>query len=167
GPQWVAIGGADAAVARLAAALPESLADRTCIVTSLRPSASEADTRRLATEALAAVRSGNQQRRVCEVVARAKEKGRAVRGAERVAREMELGAVDLLVLSSAIPRERVEETEELVRTALAEGAQVEVVKGAAAAVLSVEAGGVAARLRFRPAATAAPRPPALATAHSA
>ena len=164
GHQWVAIGGADAAVARLAAALPESLADRTCIVTSLRASASEADTRRLATEALAAVRSGNQQRLVCEVVAMAKEKGRAVLGAERVAREMELGAVDLLVLSSAIPRERVEETEALVRSALAEGAQVEVVRGAAAALLKVEAGGVAARLRVSPAATTAPRTPALATA---
>jgi ribosomal protein L30E len=164
--EWVAIGGAHAEVARLAAALPESLFDRTCIVTSLRASTSRADTRRLATEALAAVRSGNQQRLVCEVVEMAKEKGRAVLGAERIARELEVGAVDLLVLSSAIPRERAEQTEELVRTALAEGAQVEVVKGAAAALLKVEAGGVAARLRFRPAATTAPRNRALAAARS-
>jgi stalled ribosome rescue protein Dom34 len=163
--EWVAIGGSDAAVARLAAALPESLAARTCIVTSLRASMSEADTRRLATEALAAVRSGSQQRLVCEVVEMAKEKGRAVFGAERIARELELGAVDLLVLSSAIPRERVQETEQLVRTALTEGAQVEVVRGAAAALLKVEAGGVAARLRFRASETAEPRAGAFAAAH--
>jgi hypothetical protein len=164
---WVAIGGADEAVARLAAALPESLADRTCIVASLRASTSHADIRRLATEALAAVRSGVQRGLVCEVVELAKEKGRAVFGAERIARALELGAVELLLVSSAIPRERVDETEELVRTALGEGAQVEVVNGAAAALLKVEAGGVAARLRFSTAATTAPRNPALAAARSA
>jgi hypothetical protein len=164
---WVVLGGAAEAVTQLAAALPQALAERTSISTSLHAPTPLPDVRRLAREALVAFRSARQRQLVAEVVETALKKSRATTGTEEVSHALALGAVELLLLSGSTPHMRGREAEELVRSALAEGAEVEVVAGAAAALLDAQAGGVAARLRFSTTTSGAPRTPAHSAAPSA
>ncbi|HLA89645.1 MAG TPA: hypothetical protein VJL28_04345 [Gemmatimonadaceae bacterium] len=154
---YVLLGGAAEAVARLAGALPETLAARTSIASALHADATPAVILRLAREALATARAGRQRQLVSDLVDRAGQQGRAALGREAVARALELGAVDLLLLSSAALSHEAREAEALVRAALAEGADVEVLTDVPGALLDAEAGGAAARLRFSTRARGAPR----------
>lgn len=146
---FVALGGSSEASAHLLSALPPALEARTAVVGDLRlltPTAIPT----LAREALTPLVAAREQRHFEELQRRAHSNGHAAFGFEAMAAAVELGAIEELILSETLCRERAAEVEPVVQRALLDGASIELASPPAAAVLDAECGGVAAKLRFAP-----------------
>jgi hypothetical protein len=147
---FVALGGSSEATAHLLSALPPALEARTAVVGDLRlltPTAIPT----LAREALTPLVAAGEQRHFEELQRRAHSNGHAAFGLEAMTAAAELGAIEELILSETLCRERAAEVEPVVQRALLDGASIELASPPAAAVLDAECGGVAAKLRFAPA----------------
>jgi hypothetical protein len=145
---WVLIGGTPEWARLAGAALPRHLAGRTLVSATLRHDAPEDEIRRAAKHAATELRGAEGGLLVDQLVEHAGGHGRAAAGMPAVQRALRAHAVDVLLLSPEFLRAQEREAEELVRAALATGADVEVPSGSAAERLDRAASGIAARLRF-------------------
>ena len=151
GGSFVALGGSPEATAHLLSALPPALAARTTVVSDLPLQTPTADIPRLARDALTPLVAAWEQRHFEELQRRAHANGHVAFGLEAMAAAAEVGAIEELILSETLCRERAAEVEPMVQQALLDGASVALAPPGAAAVLDAECGGVAAKLRFAPA----------------
>jgi hypothetical protein len=147
---WLLIGGT-ASWPRLAAeALPMELADRTFVSPELdRGDAAEVIVR-IAKDAATTLRAAHSGALLDRLLDRAGagDGGRATAGVPATQRALRARAVDQLLLSPEFVRGNAILAEDVVRTALAQSADVEVLSGDAAIRLDVASDGIAARLRF-------------------
>ena len=86
--------------------------------------------------------------------------GRAVRGADAVRRALEARAAHLLLVSASLVDRDPSNADVLVREAFDGGTAIEVVSGSGASRLDADCEGVAAQLRYAPAAAGKPSPEA-------
>lgn len=145
---WVLVGGTPEWAHLAAAALPRRLDGRTLVSATLRHDAPTDEISRAAKRAATELRGAEGTLLVDQLVERAGGHGRAAAGVPAVQRALRAQAVDVLLLSPEFLRAHERDAEELVRSALATGADVEVPSGSAAERLDATADGIAARLRF-------------------
>lgn len=145
---WVLIGGT-ASWPRLAAeALPTELADRTFVSPDLDHGDAADVIVRIAKDAATTLRAAHSGVLLDRLLERAGAGGRATAGVPATQRALRARAVDQLLLSPAFVSGNASLAEDVVRSALAQSADVEVLSGDAAIRLDVAADGIAARLRF-------------------
>lgn len=145
---WVLIGGT-AMWARVAAdALPGELAARTLVSPELDHGDADDAIVHLAKDAATTLRAAHSGVMLNQLLERAGAGGRATAGVPATQRALQARAVDQLLLSPEFVTDEAMLAEELVRAALTQSAEVEVVSGDAATQLDLAAGGIAARLRF-------------------
>lgn len=145
---WVLIGGTTAWSKHAADALPRPLEGRVLVSSTLDHDASEDAIGREARHAATELRAAHGQRLVDRLLDRAGGHGKAAAGFPAVQRALNARAVDLLLVTPDLVNRHSEEAEDLVRAALAQGADVEVLSERAAEKLDEVAEGVGARLRF-------------------
>jgi peptide subunit release factor 1 (eRF1) len=127
-------------------ALPRALQDRILVSPTLHHDASPDDIVRAAKRAARQLRARRGRAIVSHTLGRVGY--RAVAGVPALQRALHLNAVDLLLLTPRFLHLERNRAEDLLRMALAQGAEVEVLSGEPATLLDGTAGGVAARLRF-------------------
>lgn len=145
---WILIGGTPEWAHQAGSALPNHLGSRTLVSAALRHDAPMDDIRKAAKRAATELRGTEGRHLIDQLVNRAGGGGRAATGVPAVQRALRMQAVDVLVLSPEFLRTHERIAEDLVRSALGMGAEVEVPSGEAVARLDEAAGGIAARLRF-------------------
>ncbi|HEX6058837.1 MAG TPA: hypothetical protein VFZ11_07435 [Gemmatimonadaceae bacterium] len=145
---WVLVGGTPEWSKHARDALPRPLEGRVLVSSTLDHDASEDAIAREARHAATELRAAHGQRLVDRLLERAGGHGRAAAGIPAVQRALHARAVDLLLVTPEVVNRHPEDAEELVRAALAQGADVEVLSEKAAEKLNEVAEGVGARLRF-------------------
>ena len=145
---WILIGGTPVWSRIAGASLPEHLAKRTYVSTSLSFDASMERIATAARHAGSALRSTRALMMLETMLDHAGAEGRAVRGIPATQRALRSGAIDLLMLSPAFLFTDANEAESSVQAALKQGSRVEVLSGEAADLLDREAGGIAGQLRY-------------------
>lgn len=145
---WILIGGTPAWSRYAASALPPHLAARTHASQTLGFNATDEEIATAAKHAGSALRATRGSALLGTMLERAGAEGLAVRGVPATQRALRTSAVDLLVLSPAFLFTDADEAETSVRSALEQGARVEVLSGEAAEKLDREAGGIAGQLRY-------------------
>lgn len=145
---WILLGGTPM-WARLAMdALPAELADRALVSPELDHGDTEGTIVQLAKDAATTLRAAHSSVMLNRLLDRAGAGGRASAGVPATQRALQARAVDQLLLSQAFVSEQATLAEDIVRAALAQSADVEVLSGDAATQLDDAADGIAARLRF-------------------
>ncbi|MBI3568825.1 MAG: hypothetical protein HY084_11570 [Gemmatimonadetes bacterium] len=161
GDVCVVVGGAAEAAAALVKALPQGLAVRTVVAPDLRVQSPNGEVVRLARATLARLNEHRQAQRLDEWQRLAHRGGHAAFGLESIAAAAIAGAVERIVVSRRLCADDPDRVEDIVQLALIDGARVETAGDALSERLDAEAGGIAAELRFVPAAVgddaAAPR----------
>jgi peptide subunit release factor 1 (eRF1) len=145
---FVVLGGASEATAHLFSSLAPALATRTVIAEDLHLQTPATAIPGLAREALAPVVAAWQERHFEELQRRAHANGHAAFGFEALAAAAELGAIEELILSDTLCREREAALEPMVQQAIVDGASIALAAPSAAAMLDAECGGAVAKLRF-------------------
>jgi stalled ribosome rescue protein Dom34 len=118
------------------------------VSSTLEHNAHEKDIADAAKHAASELRSAHGHALVERILERSCDGGRGASGVPTVQRALQAGAVDLLVVSPHFLNRTDIDVEEMVRGALARGADIEVLSGSAATELDERSEGVAARLRF-------------------
>ena len=145
---WILIGGTPE-WARLAAEhLPTVLEPRLMVSATLDHDERETNIVREAKRAATELRASHGLALIDRLVEQRGDAGRAAIGTPAVQRALRTRAVDVLLTSPEFVRVHAELAEDLVRDALTQGADIEVLSGSAAEYLDAGFGGVAARLRF-------------------
>ncbi len=145
---WVLVGGAQEWARLASEELRRPLRDRVLLSDALDHGASENAIKDAAKHAATELRGAQGLALVGQLLDRSGTSGRAAAGVPAVQRALRAQAVDLLLVSPAFIRGDALEAEDAVRTAFAEGADVDIPSGHAAERLDRDAGGIAARLRF-------------------
>jgi hypothetical protein len=145
---WVLIGGTPEWAGLAGAAMPRQLDGRVLVQATLDHDAPAHEVAGAARRAASALRGAQGRMLVEQLLDDGGGYGRAAVGVPAVQRALRANAVDLLLLSPDFIRAHERDAEELVRAALAGGADVEVPSGTAAQRLDRAATGLAARLRF-------------------
>ncbi len=145
---WVVIGGTPEWAHVAAAALPRNMAARTLVVPTLAHDAHVNEIGSVAKQAATELRGAMDGVLVDQLIEDAGAGARAAVDVAAVQRALRSRAVDALLLSPQFIRRHEAEAEDLVRAAIASGADVEVPSGVAAERLDQAVSGVAARLRF-------------------
>ncbi|HEU4631107.1 MAG TPA: hypothetical protein VFS08_15250 [Gemmatimonadaceae bacterium] len=145
---WVLIGGTPEWARLAGAALPRHLDGRALVSATLDHDAPADEIARAAKRAATQLRGEHGRRLLGQLLDRAGGHGRAAVGVPAVQRALRTHAVDLLLLSPGFIHAHERDAEDLVRAALAGGADVEVPSGHAAEQLDRVTDGIAARLRF-------------------
>lgn len=145
---WILIGGTPEWARHAGDAIPASHSPRVLVSTALDHNAHGKELGEAAKHAASELRSQQGHDLVDRILERSGDGGRGASGVPRVQRALQAGAVDLLVLSPHFLNRTDIDVEELVRAALARGADIEVLSGSAATDLDERSDGVAARLRF-------------------
>lgn len=145
---WILIGGTREWARHAGDAIPSSHAWRMMVSPTLDHNAHEKDIAETAKHAASELRSRQGHELVERILERSCEGGRGASGVPAVQRALNAGAVDLLVVSPNFLNRSDIDVEEMVRTALARGADIEVLSGSASEELDECSAGVAARLRF-------------------
>lgn len=145
---WILLGGTPAWARQAADALPSELAHRALVSPELDHGDSDDAIVRLAKDAATTLRAAHSTVLVNQLLERAGAGGRASAGVPATQRALHARAVDQLLLSPTFVSDQATLAEDLVRAALAQSADVEVLSGDAATQLDRAAGGIAARLRF-------------------
>lgn len=157
---WVLIGGTPQWARLAGQAMPSDLAGRTLVSLRLDGDRSEGEIARAAKAAASTLRAERGLAMLGPLLERAGASDRAAAGIPATQRALRAHAVDQLVLSPAFVQAQPGLAEDVVREALTQGAEVEVLSGEAAARLDGSADGIGARLRFaidsRPLSTAVP-----------
>jgi hypothetical protein len=144
---WILVGGTREWARHAGDAIPASHAARVMVSTTLDHNAHETEIAEAAKHAASDLRSAQGHDLVERILERSCEGGRGASGVPTVQRALQAGAVDLLVVSPHFLNRADIDVEELVRTALARGADIEVLSGTSATELDERSEGVAARLR--------------------
>ena len=145
---WILIGGTTAWARLAAEALPVELSHRTLVSPELDHGDADDVIIRIAKDAATTLRAAQSGLLLDRLLERAGAGGRAAAGVPATQRALHERAVDQLLLSPEFVRENAVLAEDVVRTALAQSADVEVLSGDAAVRLQVAADGIAARLRY-------------------
>lgn len=145
---WILIGGTREWSRHAADAIPSTYAGRVMVSSTLEHNSSEKEIAEAAKHAASELRSAQGHELVDRILERSCDGGRGASGVPTVQRALHAGAVDLLVVSPHFLTRTDIDVEELVRAALARGADTEVLSGSAATELDERSEGVAARLRF-------------------
>jgi hypothetical protein len=145
---WILIGGTREWARHAGEAIPSTHAGRVMVSSTLDHNAHEKDIADAAKHAASELRSAQGHDLVERILERSCEGGRGASGVPTVQRALQAGAVDMLVVSPHFLNRADIDVEEMVRTALARGADIEVLSGSAATDLDERSEGVAARLRF-------------------
>jgi hypothetical protein len=142
------IGGTQEAVAAVKGHLPASLKDRTIERSTAGLEISEADVRKLLESAASELNQSLQAELLGEVVNHARSGGRGALGPEAVAKALEEGRVDTLLLTRSFIRGDAERADRFVGAAFERHGEVEELSGGGAERLDRAGEGVAARLRY-------------------
>lgn len=153
---WIVVGGIKAVRARLVAGLAVGAADRVLESESLDVHASDVQIAEAARAGASALRDALDSRRIHEIIEAAGPHGLGAVGREATNDALDQECVRQVYLTSRYVAEHSVEAETAVRAALDQSARVEEVTGSAGELLDT-LGGIAAALRFRPAATHATR----------
>ncbi|HET7632472.1 MAG TPA: hypothetical protein VFK16_09170 [Gemmatimonadaceae bacterium] len=145
---WILIGGTPEWARRAGEAMPAPYAGRVMVSTTLDHGTDEAGIAEAAKHAASQLRAAQGLILVQDVFERSGAGGHGAYGVPAVQRAVHAGAVNLLFASPRFLNEPSFDVEALVRSAMARGAEVEVMSGDAAAELDRRADGVAARLRY-------------------
>ena len=145
---WILIGGTPEWAHHASDAIPPSHAGRVMVSSALKQYEHEGGLAEAAKHAASELRAARGHELVERILERAGAGGRGASGVPAVQRAIYAAAVDLLVVSPNFLSSSELDVEEFVRSALARGADVEVLSGSAATELDERSGGVAARLRF-------------------
>lgn len=145
---WILLGGTPEWSRLAGEALPRQLAGRMLVSTTLDHDAHTDEIAQAAESAATELRAAEGRLLVDQIVEESGGHGRAAAGVSAVQQALGAHAVDVLLLSPEFVRAHDEDAEQMVRAALASGADVEVPSGSAAERLDQAAGGIAARLRF-------------------
>jgi hypothetical protein len=145
---WILIGGTPEWARHAGDAMPASHSSRVMVSATLDRKAHDKEIAEAAKHAASELRSQQGHELVERILERSGDGGRGASGVPRVQRALQAGAVDLLVVSPHFLNRADIDVEELVRAALARGADIEVLSGSAATELDERSDGVAARLRF-------------------
>lgn len=146
---WVLIGGTPMAAREARARLPKAMASRMLVLPALQCRTPEAEIARIAAEGAAALRRRAEADEVRVALERAPV-GRGAANVEPTRAALDADAVRQLYLTRRFIDAHPGDAEEMVRAALEQHAEVEVVSGDGAAMLEERGGGVGALLRFRP-----------------
>jgi hypothetical protein len=145
---WILIGGTPEWARQAGELIPTSHSGRVMVSPTLDHNAQDRVIAEAAKHAASELRSAQGHELVERIMERACAGGRGASGVPMVQRALRAGAVDLLVVSPHFLNRSDIDVEELVRAAIARGADVEVLSGSAATELDERSDGVAARLRF-------------------
>jgi hypothetical protein len=145
---WVAIGGTPEWAKHAADALPRQLDGRVHVSPTLDHGAQDDVIAAEARHAATVLRAAHGRALADQLLERAGGHGRAAAGVAAVQRALRARAVDLLIVTPDLINRHPDDAEGLVRAALAQGADVEVLSVDAAAHLDGDAEGIGARLRF-------------------
>jgi len=148
---WILLGGIKREVAQLAKDLAPALPNRVLDLDSFDVHASEAEIAEAARTGASTLRDDFDARRIEELAGLAAAHGLGVMGPGDTRTALAQASVRELYFTHRYLLDHASETEEAIRSALDQDASVEEVSGRAAALLD-EHGGLAAGLRFRPAA---------------
>lgn len=155
---WLLVGGTAPWAFLAAQRLPSHLATRAITAAALSGAAPPNDIAAAAKQAASTLRSRTGLPAVNGLVEHAGGgASRAAAGVPAVQRALVAGAVDRLVLSPEFARRERRLAEDMVRAALAQGADVEILSSAAAEHLRHAADGIAAQLRYPIEAPPSPR----------
>ena len=145
---WILIGGTPEWARQAGELIPTSHSERVMVSSTLDHNAHEKAIAEAAKHAASELRSAQGHALAQRILERSCAGGRGASGVPNVQRALHAGAVDLLVVSPQFLNRSDIDVEELVRAAIARGADVEVLSGSAATELDERSDGVAARLRF-------------------
>jgi hypothetical protein len=145
---WILIGGTPEPSRLAGAMLPARVADRATVMETLEHDATAKEIAEAAQRTATQLRAAHGRAILTPLLEDAGAGGRAASSLPSTQRALRAHAVDLLVVTPTFVRTDAEEAEEVVRTALLQGADVEVLSADAADDLDARAGGIAARLRF-------------------
>lgn len=145
---WVLIGGTTQWARLAAGALPSALTARTMVSHTLDHDAPEGTIATAATEAASALRAEKGRVVITRLLEHAGPMGRGAAGVPATQRALHARAVDLLLVSPSFIELQEPDAESMVRAALEQGSDVEVLSGDQGAYLDRTADGIAARLRF-------------------
>jgi hypothetical protein len=152
---WIVIGGGPKATAIAARALPPNVASRAVIAEALPARASTATIRAEAARCAAVLREARDRARV-QIVAEAwGADERGTMGLVPTLRALAERSVEELLVSEHFLAHEPENAERVARSALEQGAVIEVVSGEAGSQLDAAAHGIGAKLRFTPAGVVA------------
>lgn len=146
---FLVLGGPSDTVGRLGGYLPDTLKPRVMQHPSLNFDMSLSEIRAAAEDAASELSVAGHESLVDEVVDRARSGGRAVLGPDETAKALREMRVETLLLSTAFMRSNPDFADRSAGTALLQQAAVEEVAGPGGERLDAEAGGMAARLRYR------------------
>lgn len=146
---WIAIAGSPGSVAAASALVPGTQAWRTIELERFDVRASDAEVARALARAIAGREAQRDGEVVRELLEAHEARGRGVAGVEATRAAIAREAVATLLMSAGFVRDHPREADALLATAIAQGAAVREVAGAAGDSLDARAGGVAARLRYR------------------
>jgi len=148
---FVVLGGTPEMIAAAARKLPKTMASRAVELPSLHVAIMPAELKPILEEAASELSRKQQQALLQEVLEAARAGGLGALGREHVEYALRDGGVDTLLISRRLRESQPELVEGLIRAALDAGVtRVEELGGEGADALDGEAGGVAARLRYRP-----------------
>lgn len=145
---WVLIGGTSEWAHQAHETLGRQFEGRLLVSPTLHHGASDAEIVREAKDAATELRGAHGRVIVDQLLERAGGHARAEVGLPAVQRALHASAVDLLLVSPELIRTQEDVAERAVRSAIEQGATVEVPSGDAAEKLDRAASGIAARLRF-------------------
>ena len=148
---WILIGGIKRVVARCAERLSSAAPRRVLELPALDVHSTEAEIADAARAGASALRDAHDAERIMEIAERAGADGLGTLGSAATHLALERECVRDLFLTHRYREEQPDAAEEAVRAALDQDASVEEVSGRAAELLDPH-GGIAADLRFRPAA---------------
>lgn len=145
---WILIGGTREWARHAGDLIPATHTPRVMVAPTLGHNAHEKEIAETAKHAASELRSQQGHELVNRILERSCDGGRGASGVPAVQRALQASAVDLLVVSPHFLNRTDIDVEEMVRAALARGADIEVLSGSSAEELDERTGGVAARLRF-------------------
>jgi len=145
---WIVVGGTREWARMASEALPPHVADHVSIATTLDHDATSLEIMEAAKHAASSLRATRGKALLQSLLDHSGALGRAATGLPGTQRALRASAVDLLLVSPEFVQAEADDAEEIVRAALLQGAEIEVVSGDASSRLNRDSGGVAARLRF-------------------
>lgn len=146
---FLVLGGVTESVAAARRALPKHLGPRAMEVTSLWMGMGAPEVREALDRAASELHRDFQEELLRQVMEAGRAGGRACLGADETERALREMRVDTLLLSRGYIHAHADAADQAVGQALAQSARVEELSDDGAALLDREAGGIAARLRYR------------------
>lgn len=149
---WLLIGGAPVAASEAVAALPAAVSARAHLLSDLHLRATLAELKAASAGGARLLRRQHDLELVRETLEAASGGGRGASGREATMRALTDGRASRLFLTPVALEQLGSDAEPIIRAAFDEGAEIEVVTDRGAELLDTQSGGIAATLRYAPAA---------------